>query len=143
MSLVTEVVAVDLLFNHDRLDMEAIFGSWRQTFPDWPVGGLQVGEAFRRSVYDPAWKRLRPDENLYGRQIRRVSLDYIGLFIEQSRTRKQLALREEVAGVAASVAFHTSPACCGAGTTLILAHLKRVHQQSGNPSCGRSMAHQS
>ncbi|CAJ1441770.1 unnamed protein product, partial [Effrenium voratum] len=34
------VVAVDLLFNHDRLDME-------------------VGEAFRRSVYDPAWKRLR------------------------------------------------------------------------------------
>eukprot|EP00438_Fugacium_kawagutii_P010645 Skav210564 [mRNA] locus=scaffold2317:150940:153419:+ [translate_table: standard] len=34
------VVAVDLLFNHDRLDEE-------------------VGEAFRRSVYDPAWKRLR------------------------------------------------------------------------------------
>ncbi|CAK9114146.1 Uncharacterized protein SCF082_LOCUS52881 [Durusdinium trenchii] len=34
------VVAVDLLFNHDRLDME-------------------VGEAFRRSVYSPAWKRLR------------------------------------------------------------------------------------
>ncbi|CAE7325614.1 unnamed protein product [Symbiodinium natans] len=34
------VVAVDLLFNHDRLDME-------------------VSEAFRRSVYHPAWKRLR------------------------------------------------------------------------------------
>eukprot|EP00931_Biecheleriopsis_adriatica_P024397 TRINITY_DN15211_c1_g2_i1.p1 TRINITY_DN15211_c1_g2~~TRINITY_DN15211_c1_g2_i1.p1 ORF type:complete len:359 (+),score=40.12 TRINITY_DN15211_c1_g2_i1:50-1078(+) len=34
------VVAVDLLYNHDRLDLE-------------------VGNAFRRSVYDPALKRLR------------------------------------------------------------------------------------
>eukprot|EP00440_Ansanella_granifera_P050438 gb/GFBE01054668.1/.p1 GENE.gb/GFBE01054668.1/~~gb/GFBE01054668.1/.p1 ORF type:complete len:345 (+),score=45.64 gb/GFBE01054668.1/:1-1035(+) len=34
------VVAVDLLYNHDRLDVE-------------------VGQAFRRSVFDPALKRLR------------------------------------------------------------------------------------
>jgi hypothetical protein len=90
-SLVAEVVAVDLLFNHDRLDMEAIAKNLLQIGQAIDCALctdllVQVGEAFRRSVYDPAWKRLRQGQNLNGR---RVLLYYICLFIEQSRTRNQ------------------------------------------------------